>query len=318
MRTRTLGKSGIELTTVGLGTWAIGGGDWKFGWGPQDDREAIDAVVKAVEVGVNWIDTAAVYGDGQSEVLVGRALKELGSLPRPLVATKCSRVVQPDGNVVGDLSRANVFREVEDSLKRLDIDVIDLYQVHWPKPPEDIEEAWGAMAELVQQGKVRHIGVSNFNVEQMRRIQPIHPITSLQPPYSMIVRGVEDEILTFCANEGIGVVSYSPMYKGLLTGAFDAKRISTLGKGDHRLNDPNFLPPKFEQHLSLVEGLRPIAERNGRTLAQLSVAWVLRHSAVTSAIVGARRPDQIVATAPAGDWELSDADIAEIDALLQV
>lgn len=316
MRTRPLGKSNIELTTVGLGTWAIGGGDWKFGWGPQDEREAIDAVVRAVDIGINWVDTAAVYGDGQSEILVGRALKELGSRSRPLVATKCSRVVQPDGNIIGDLSRANVIREAEDSLKRLDIETIDLYQVHWPKPPEDIEEAWGAMAELVQQGKVQHIGVSNFNVEQMKRIQPIHPITSLQPPYSMIVRDVENEILDFCAEHGIGVVSYSPMYKGLLTGAFDVERMSKLGQGDHRLSDPNFLPPKFEQHLALVDGLRPIAERNGRTLAELSVAWVLRHPAVTSAIVGARRPDQIAATAPASDWDLSEQDIAEIESLL--
>ena len=316
MRKRRLGKSELQLTTIGLGTWAIGGGDWKFGWGPQDEREAIAAVLQAVESGINWIDTAAVYGDGQSEILVGRALKELGVLPRPLVATKWSRVVQPDGNVIGDLSRANLMREVEESLRRLDIETIDLYQVHWPKPPEDIEEAWGAMAELVEQGKVRHIGVSNFNVEQMKRIQRIHPIASLQPPYSMIMRGVEDEILEFCAEADIGVICYSPMYKGLLTGAFDSSRISQLGKGDHRLNDPNFQSPKFEQHLALVEGLRPIAERNNRTLAELSIAWVLRRPMVTSAIVGARRPDQILATAGAGDWDLSDADIAEIDALL--
>jgi aryl-alcohol dehydrogenase-like predicted oxidoreductase len=301
---------------VGLGTWAIGGGDWKFGWGPQDEREAIDAVIKAVDLGINWVDTAAVYGDGQSETIVGRALKELGSTPRPFVATKCSRVVQPDGNVLGDLSRANIMREVEASLKRLDIDVIDLYQLHWPKPPEDIEEGWGAMAELVQQGKVRHIGVSNFNVEQMQKIQSIHPITSLQPPYSMIVRDIEEDVLDFCAQQGIGVISYSPMYKGLLTGAFSAERIGKLDQGDHRLSDPNFRSPKLERHLALVESLRPIAERNNRTLAELSVAWVLRQPAVTSAIVGARRPEQIASTAPAGDWELGSADIAEIEQIL--
>lgn len=316
MRTRRLGNSGIELTTVGLGTWAIGGGDWKFGWGPQDEQEAIDAVIKAVDLGINWIDTAAVYGDGKSETIVGRALQELGASRRPFVATKCSRLIQPDGNVIGDLSRANLLREVEASLKRLDVDVIDLYQLHWPKPPEDIEEGWSAMAELVQQGKVRYIGVSNFNVEQMRRIQPIHPITSLQPPYSMIVRDVENVILDFCADQGIGVICYSPMYKGLLTGAFSAERMSQLDPGDHRVTDPNFQSPQLEQHLALVEGLRSIAERNNRTLAELAIAWVLRQPAVTAAIVGARRPDQITATAPAGDWELSAADIAAIDNLL--
>lgn len=316
MRTRTLGNSGIELTTVGLGTWAIGGGDWKFGWGPQDEREAINAVIKAVDLGINWVDTAAVYGDGQSEIIVGRALKELGSTPRPLVATKCSRVVQPNGEILGDLSRANVMREAEASLKRLDVDAIDLYQLHWPKPPEDIEEGWGAMADLVEQGKVRHIGVSNFNVEQMQRIQSIHPIASLQPPYSMIVRDVEDEILDFCAGQGIGIISYSPMYKGLLTGAFSAERISQLDRGDHRRADPNFRSPKLERHLKLIESMRPIAARNGRSLAELSVAWVLRQPAITSAIVGARRPEQIATTAPAAEWDLSDADIAEIEELL--
>ena len=316
MRTRTLGNSGIELTTMGLGTWAMGGGGWKFGWGPQDEREAIDAVIKAVDLGINWIDTAAVYGDGKSELIVGRALQELGSSRRPLVATKCSRVVQPDGDIIGDLSRTNVLREAEASLKRLDVDVIDLYQVHWPQPPEDIEEGWSAMAELVQQGKVRYIGVSNFNVEQMQRIQSIHPITSLQPPYSMIVRGVEDAILDFCAEQGIGVICYSPMYKGLLTGAFSAERMSQLDPGDHRMNDPNFQFPLLERHLAFVEGLRAIAEQNGRTLAELAIAWVLRQPAVTAAIVGARHPDQIAATAPAADWELNATDIAAIDHLL--
>ena len=316
MRTRNLGNSGIELTTVGLGTWAMGGGDWKFGWGPQDERQAIDAVIRAVDLGINWIDTAAVYGDGNSELIVGQALQELGSSRRPFVATKCSRVIQPNGDIIGDLSRANVLREVEASLKRLNVDVIDLYQLHWPKPPEDIEEGWSAMAELVQQGKVKHIGVSNFSVEQMQRIQPIHPITSLQPPYSMIVRDIEKDILKFCAEHGIGVICYSPMYKGLLTGAFSAERISQLDPSDHRLNDPNFQSPLLEKHLALVDGLRAIADRHDRTLAELAIAWVLRQPAVTSAIVGARRADQIAATAPAGDWQLSDTDVAAIDKLL--
>ncbi len=315
MRTRQLGDSGIELTTIGLGTWAIGGGDWKFGWGPQDEREAIETVVQAVELGINWVDTAAVYGDGQSEIVVGRALKELGDLPRPLVATKCSRVVQPDGEIIGDLSRANIFREAEASLRRLDVEAIDLYQVHWPKPPEDIEEGWGAMAELVQQGKVRHIGVSNFSVEQMQRLQPIHPITSLQPPYSMIVRDIESEITDYCAEAGIGIVSYSPMYKGLLTGAFGAGRVQKLDAADHRVHDPNFQSPLLERHLTMIDRLRPIAERHRRSLAELAIAWVLRKPEITSAIVGARRPSQIQATAPAADWKLTAEEIAEIDAL---
>ena len=316
MQTRMLGNSGLELTTVGLGTWAIGGGDWKFGWGPQDENDAVSAVVKAVELGINWIDTAAVYGDGRSEVLVGRALKELGSSRRPLVATKCSRVFQTDGNIKGDLSRANIMREVDASLQRLGIDVIDLYQLHWPVPDEDIEEGWGTMAELVQQGKVRHIGVSNFNVAQMQRAQAIHSIASLQPPYSMIVRDVEEQILEFCQNQGIGVIIYSPMYKGLLTGAFSTERLAKLEAGDHRRNDPRFQSPQIEKTLALVDRLRPIALRHGKTLAELAIAWILRQPAVTSAIVGARRPEQIAATAPASDWQLGADDIAAIDALL--
>ena len=317
MQTRMLGNSGLELTTVGLGTWAIGGGDWKFGWGPQDENDAVSAVVKAVDLGINWVDTAAVYGDGRSEEIVGRALKQLGSSRRPLVATKCSRVFQPDGNIEGDLSRANIMREVDASLHRLGIDVIDLYQLHWPVPDEDIEEGWAAMAELVQLGKVRHIGVSNFNVAQMKRAQTIHAIASLQPPYSMIVRDVEEQTLDFCQDQGIGVITYSPMYKGLLTGTFSTERLEKLGAGDHRRNDPRFQSPLLEKNLALVDSLRPIAQRHGRTLAELAIAWVLRQSAVTSAIVGARRPEQIAATAPASDWQLDADDIATIDTLLK-
>ena len=312
-----LGNSGLELTTIGLGTWAIGGGDWKFGWGPQDENDAVSAVVKAVELGINWIDTAAVYGNGRSEELVGRALRQLGPSRRPLVATKCSRVFQPDGNIKGDLSRANILREVDASLQRLGIDVIDLYQLHWPIPAEDIEEGWATMAELVQQGKVHHIGVSNFNVAQMKRAQTIHAIASLQPPYSMLVRDVEEEILGFCQDQGIGVITYSPMYKGLLTGAFSTQRLEKLAADDHRRNDPRFQPPQLEKTLALVDNLRPIAQRQGRTLAELAIAWVLRQPAVTAAIVGARRPEQIAATAPAGDWRLDAADIAAIDALFR-
>lgn len=317
MQHRTLGNSGLRFSTIGLGTWAIGGGNWKFGWGPQDRTEAIQGILCAVELGVNWIDTAAVYGNGVSEEIVGAALREIAPNDRPIVATKCSRVVQPDGEVLGDLSRANIFREVDMSLKRLGVDVIDLYQLHWPKPPEDIEEAWGAMSELAQQGKVKHIGVSNFNVPQMQRILPIHPITSLQPPYSMLVRDAEDELLPFCKQNGIGVIVYSPMYKGLLTGAFDAQRAANLDSSDHRSRDPQFQQPLLGCHLELVESLRPIANRNDRSLAELSIAWTLRNSAVTAAIVGARSPSQIEATAGAGNWRLTEADQEAIATALE-
>ena len=224
MQTRTLGASDLQLSVIGLGTWAIGGGDWAFGWGDQDQGEAIDSIVKAVELGVNWIDTAAVYGFGVSESLVGQALQSIPPADRPLVATKCGRTNLGDGNIGKCLKRDSVIEEFEGSLKRLQTDCIDLYQMHWPEPDEDIEEGWQTLVELKQQGKVRHIGVSNHNVSQMKRLQAIHPIASLQPPYSMIAREIESEILPFCRDNNIGVICYSPMGKGLLTGAFTAER----------------------------------------------------------------------------------------------
>lgn len=317
MKKRTLGKTGLELTTVGIGTWAIGGGNWLFGWGPQDEREAIEAIKRGVQLGINWIDTAAVYGGGRSEELVGRALNELGSAQRPLVATKCSRVIQPDGSIQGNLHRDSILREVDASLGRLGIDAIDLYQMHWPAPEADIEQGWKTMADLAEQGKVRHIGVSNFNVPQMERIQAVHSIESLQPPYSMLVRGIENEVLPYCREQQIGVIAYSPMAKGLLTGAFTRQRALALGDDDHRCRDPNFQLPRLDAHLALVDRLRPIAEANHRSLAELAVAWVLRREEVTAAIVGARRPSQIETTARAADWSLSHEEIAEIEQLLQ-
>jgi aryl-alcohol dehydrogenase-like predicted oxidoreductase len=316
METRKLGTSDLELTTVGLGTWAIGGAGWAFAWGAQDDDEAVAAIVRGVELGVNWIDTAPVYGMGHSEELVGRALKDLGPSRRPLVATKCGRVWDDDGGIQGSLEPASVRAECEASLLRLGVETIDLYQMHWPDPDEQIEDAWATLGELQKEGKVRHIGVSNFNVEQLRRLQAIHPVASLQPPYNMIVRAVEDELLEFCATASIGIISYSPMCKGLLTGAFTRERVSSLGEDDHRARDPKFGDPQVGLHLELVEQLRPIAERAGRTLAQLAIAWVLRRREVTAAIVGARRPAQIEGTAPAADWVLTDSDLAEVDALL--
>lgn len=316
MQTRKLGNTGLELTTIGLGTWAIGGSGWQFAWGPQDKDEAVEAAIKAVDLGINWIDTAPVYGNGKSEELVGRALKILGLARRPIVATKFGRVFQQDGTIQGILKPDSLRAECEASLRRLDVDAIDLYQMHWPDPDNDIEEAWSTMVDLKDEGKVRHIGVSNFNIDQMKRLQRIHPIASLQPPYNMIVRGAEEDLLAFCTKNNIGVVAYSPMCKGLLTGAFTKERAAALSDEDHRSRDPKFTEPQLSIHLQLVESQKTIAERNGKTLAELSIAWILRRPEVSSAIVGARRPSQIEGTAPASDWILSEQDIREIDQLL--
>lgn len=313
MRTRKLGWTDLNLTTVGLGTWAMGGGDWKWSWGPQNDAESIAAVSRAMELGINWIDTAPVYGLGHSEEVVGQALKRLAK--KPIVATKCSLLWDKDKNVSNNLKKASVQAEVEASLKRLGVDVIDLYQIHWPNPDQDIEEGWSAIADQVKAGKIRYAGVCNFSVEQIKRVQPIHPVASLQPPYSMLVRGAEQELLSYCAANKIGVVVYSPMQKGLLTGKFKA-RVGGLAADDHRLNDPDFAEPRLSAHLELVEGLRPIAAKSGRTVAHMAIAWVLRRPEVTAAIVGARRPSQIEETAAGGDWVLSPDDLKAIDALL--
>lgn len=318
MQTRQLGTSDLHLTTVGLGTWAIGGSGWSFAWGEQDDKESIAAIHRALDLGINWIDTAAVYGFGHSETVVGRALKDRSDRDDILIATKCGRVWdEGDPKPYGRLTAASVRKECEDSLRRLGIDVIDLYQIHWPDPDEDIEEAWTTVAELIEEGKVRYGGVSNFNVEQMERVRAIHPITSLQPPYSMLKRGVEDAILPYCGDHNIGVVAYSPMQAGLLTGKFSKEHVRNLPEDDWRKGHPLFTEPQLSVNLELVDKLEPIAARNGKTLPQLAIAWVLRRPEVTAAIVGARRPSQIEETAPAGDWNLSDEDIAEIDDLLE-
>lgn len=317
MQTRTLGNSDLEFTTVGVGTWAIGGGNWRFGWGTQDDDEAIAACVAGINAGINWIDTAAVYGDGHSETLVGKALAQLGSSRRPYVATKCGRIILPDGNIIARIKADSVRAECEASLQRLGIDCIDLYQMHWPEPDEDIEEGWTEMVKLKEEGKVRHLGVSNFNVDQLKRAQAIHPITSLQPPYSMIVRNIESDILPFCGEHNIGVICYSPMCKGLLTGTFTKERAAQLEDTDHRSRDPKFAPPQLDVNLALVEGLRPIAERNNRTLAELAIAWTLCRPEMTAAIVGARRPSQIEQTSPASDWTLTADEQTQIADLLQ-
>lgn len=313
MQTRKLGYTDLELTTVGLGAWAMGG-PWLYGWGPQDDDESIATLLRAMDVGVNWIDTAAIYGLGRSETVVGRALKQMS--PKPLIATKCGLCWDEKSERIPRLKAQSIRAECHDSLRRLDIETIDLYQIHFNEPDEDIEEAWTEMARLVEEGKVRYIGVSNFTVAQIRRIQSIHPVASLQPPYSMLHREVEDELLDYCGQNDIGVVVYSPMQRGLLTGTFDAERVANLPEGDHRKANPDFQPPQFDATMELVEQLRPIAERNGRTCSQLAISWILRRSEVTSAIVGARRPDQIVETAQASDWDLSEEDIEKIEQFL--
>ena len=312
MQFRTLGPSGLQLSVIGLGTWAIGGGDWKFGWGDQDEKSAVDAVVRAVELGINWIDTAAIYGEGRSELLVAKAVKTIPDADRPLIATKCARVALGNGEIGKCLHRESVIAECEASLKRLQTDCIDLYQLHWPEPDEDIEEGWQTLVELKQQGKVRHIGVSNHSVSQMQRLQAIHPITSLQPPYSMIARDIETEILPFCGRENIGVICYSPMGKGLLTGTFTAERVASLSEKDHRSKDPRFHSPQLEINLAFVSKLSALATQLGWTVADVAIAWTLRRPELTSAIVGARSPQQIEQTVSAGDRVLDPGSIQTI------
>jgi aryl-alcohol dehydrogenase-like predicted oxidoreductase len=290
------------------------GGPWQFGWGPQDDNEAVAAIRAALDIGINWIDTAAVYGLGHSEELVGKALKK--SNHKPYIATKCGLLWNNKKEKVPCLKRDSIRRECEGSLKRLGVNVIDLYQMHWPDPEIDIEEAWEEMARLTDEGKVRYIGVSNYNIEQLERIRRIHPVASFQPPYSMIHREVEDSSLSYCAKNKIGVVVYSPMQRGLLTGKFSKEHLASLSPDDHRRKSPDFQEPRFTATLELVEKLRPIAVRNKRTLAQLAIAWVLRRPEVTAAIVGARKPQQITETAPASDWKLTKKDIDQIEQLL--
>ncbi|MBL7214510.1 MAG: aldo/keto reductase [Phycisphaerae bacterium] len=313
MQTRKLGQTDVELTVIGLGTWAIGG-PWQFGWGPQDDAESVRTIHAAVDAGINWIDTAPIYGCGHSEEVVGQALKQMRQ--KPLVATKCGLLWNDKREKINCLDHDSIIKECEDSLKRLCVEVIDLYQMHWPQPEEQIEEGWEAMASLVEQGKVRHIGTSNFTVAQLERIAKIHPVASLQPPYSMLRRNIEEKLLPYCGENNIGVVCYSPMQKGLLTGKFTKEHVQTLAPDDHRRGDADFTGNKFEQNLKIINALRPIADRNGKTIAQLAIAWVLQKEEVTAAIVGARKQKQIEETVQAGDWVLSETDIEEIENIL--
>jgi len=307
------GKTDLEITPVGFGAWAIGGTGWRGAWGHQDDEEAVGAIRRAVELGINWVDTAAVYGLGHSEELVARALKGFSDADRPYVFTKSSLLWDENGNVINSLKKDSVKRECEESLRRLQVDVIDLYQIHWPNPDEDVEEGWGAMAELKEEGKVRHIGVSNFDVSQMERANAIAPVETLQPPYNMLNRDVEEEILPYCGENDIGVIVYSPMRSGLLTGKMTPERVQNMPSDDWRRGAGDFQEPKLSRNLELVEKLREIGERHGRSPAEVAIAWTLRHPAVTAAIVGGRRPDQVDGTIGAAEFRLSEDEIEEIE-----
>jgi aryl-alcohol dehydrogenase-like predicted oxidoreductase len=315
VKTRRLGKSDLWITPIGLGTWAIGGGDNPYGWGIQDDKDSIAAIHKALDLGINWIDTAKGYGHGHSEEIVGQAIKN--KRDKVIIATKCGILWKKDGSdIYGHLKADSIKMEVESSLKRLQTDVIDLYQIHWPLPDEDIEEGWQAISDLIKEGKVRFGGVSNFNVSQMERISAIHEITSLQPPYNMIKTDIESEILPFCIKKNIGVIVYSPMQAGLLSGKFTAERATSLPDDDWRKGDINFREPLLSINLQLVEKIKNIAKRIGVSMSVLSIAWTLRRPEVTAAIVGARRPSQIEETIEAGEINLSQEVIDEIDSLL--
>jgi aryl-alcohol dehydrogenase-like predicted oxidoreductase len=315
MTTRRLGNSDMHITPLGFGAWAIGGGGWRFGWGPQDDAHSVAAIREALDCGVNWIDTAAIYGLGRSEQIVATALE--GVTPRPHVFTKCAMVWDEQWQIGASLKADSIRRECEASLRRLKVDVIDLYQIHWPDPDPEIEEGWSTLARLKVEGKVRWIGVSNFSVEQMKRAQRIAPITSLQPPYSLINRAVEAEILPFCQANNIGVIAYSPMGSGLLTGAITRQRLATLAEDDWRRRSKNFQEPLLSRHLELVELLRKIGARHGRSPGEVAIGWVLRHPAVTGAIVGARKPGQFAEVTGAVAMRLTERDLQEIDAFFK-
>jgi aryl-alcohol dehydrogenase-like predicted oxidoreductase len=314
MQTRKLGNSDLNITPVGYGAWAVGGSGWQYAWGSQDDSDSIAAIHRALELGVNWIDTAAVYGLGHSEEVVARALNSWSG-PRPYVFTKCGLRWDSKGEVQKVLSADSIRGEVEDSLRRLSTDVIDLYQIHWPPDPDssELEEGWSTLAELQREGKVRWIGVSNFSVEQVRRAQAIAPVTSLQPLYSLVHPEIEDEILPYCLRQGIGVIVYSPMASGLLTGAMTHERATNLPKDDWRRGHPDFTEPNLSRNLALVAVLRVIAKRHKRGVGEVAIAWTLRNSAVTGAIVGARDAKQSEGVMRAGELRLTDEELNEID-----
>ena len=312
MRAVAFGRTGLEITPVGFGAWALGGSNWEWGWGEQDDAESVAAIRRALELGVDWIDTAAQYGLGHSEEVVGHAVEGLD--PRPLVFTKGGQPEGPNRTSYRTLKRDSLRRECEGSLERLGVDAIDLYQIHWPIPDEEVEEGWTALAELKQDGLVRHIGASNFSVAQLERAEAIAPVESLQPPYSLVDRDVEAEILPYCEEHGIGVIVYSPMASGLLTGGMTRERIERLPADDWRSGSESFREPQLTRNLELAERAKAVAERHGVAPGAVAVAWTLRHPAVHGAITGFRRPDQVDPILAAAGLELSDEDVAELEA----
>jgi aryl-alcohol dehydrogenase-like predicted oxidoreductase len=311
MQKKRLGNSDLEITPIGIGAWAMGGGGWAFAWGPQDDDQSIAAIHAALDHGVNWIDTAAVYGLGHSEEVVARSLA--GRANRPYVFTKCERTWNEQRQIVKMLKRDSVRRECEASLRRLQVDTIDLYQIHWPEPDEDIEEGWETLARLQDEGKVRWIGVSNFNSAQLARIAGIAPVTSLQPPYSAISPEIEDGTLPYCLQHGVGVIAYSPMKSGLLTGKMTRERVAALPEDDFRRRAPAFQEPHLTRNLALADLMKTIGARHGRSAGEVAIAWVLRHPAVTAAIVGMRSAEQTAGVIGAMEFRLSAEEIAEID-----
>ncbi len=314
MQERQLGASDLNITPIGVGAWAMGGPGWAFTWGRQDDSQSIAAIRAALDAGINWIDTAAVYGLGHAEEVVARALD--GISPRPYVFTKCARNWNERGGIVKCLKRDSIRKELEDSLRRLKVDVIDLYQIHWPEPDEDLEEGWATLAELKQEGKARHIGVSNFSVDQIRRAEKIAPVTSVQPPYSIVSPEAEESILPYAAEHGMGVIVYAPMKSGLLTGAMTRERAASLPGDDWRSRSSFFREPQLSRNLALVELLREMGNRHGRTPGEVAIAWTLRHPAVTGAIVGLRSPGQLQGVIGAADFRLSEDEIAEIGSFM--
>jgi len=314
MNLRPLGNSDLNISPLGFGSWAAGGGGWAFGWGPQDDNETVSAIHRALDLGVNWIDTAAIYGLGHSEEVVARALK--GRAKRPYLFTKCSMVWDAQGKIGHSLKAESVRAECEASLRRLRVDVLDLYQIHWPDPDAEIEEGWEALAQLQAEGKVRWIGVSNFNGAQLERARRIAPITSLQPPYSMLRRGIEAELLPYCAKHGIGVIAYSPMQAGLLTGAMTRERVAALPEDDWRRRTPEFQEPRLSKNLLLQERLIQMGARRGVSAAVVALAYVLRRPELSGAIVGARSARQVEGWIAALEFRLSEAEIAEIDTFM--
>ena len=314
MQTRQLGNSDLHVTPLGVGSWAMGGGGWAFAWGPQDDDESVAAIRAGIDAGMNWIDTAPVYGLGHSEEVVARALEGVSN--RPYVFTKCERRWHADGSIYKSLKAASIREECEASLRRLKVDVIDLYQVHWPEPDEDIEEGWGAIMRLKEEGKIRWAGVSNFSVAQMKRVLPLGAITSLQPPYNLLAREIENEMLPFCSENNIGILCYSPMHSGLLSGGMTAERIAAMAPDDHRRKRPQFQEPLLSRNLALVELLREIGSRHGRTPGEAAIAWALRRPEVTAAIVGLRSPEQLTGVIGAAGFRLSTTEVEDIESFL--